>query len=62
MCEGLESAQWSRHLVTGARMARSSRTDVEKDSLKRPALVSTDSDSLANTVQKDVGQKATTTD
>ena len=34
-------------------MARSSLRDVEKESLKRPALVFTDSDSLANTVQKD---------
>ena len=37
-------------------MARSSLTDVEKVSLKRPALLFTDSDSLANTVKKDVGQ------
>ena len=37
-------------------MARSSLKDVEKESLKRPALVFTDSDSLANTVKKDVGQ------
>ena len=58
--EALESAQRFRYLVTEAHRARSSRTDVEKDSLKRPALVFTDSDRLANTVQKDVGQKATT--
>ena len=56
VCEGLESAQRFRHLVTEAHMARSSRTDVEKDSLKRPALVFTDSDSMANTLKKDVGQ------
>ena len=37
-------------------MARSSLKNVEKDSLKRPAIVFTDSDSLANTVKKDVGQ------
>ena len=37
-------------------MARGSPNDVEKESLKRPALVFTDSDSLANTVKKDVGQ------
>ena len=54
--EGLESAQWFRHLLTEAHMARSSLKDVEKESLKRPALVFTDSDSLANTVKKDVGQ------
>ena len=56
MSEGLESAQWFRHLLTEAHMARSSLKDVEKESLKRPALVFTDSDSLANTVKKDVGQ------
>ena len=53
--EGLESAQWFRHLLTEAHMARSSLKDVEKESLKRPAIVFTDSDSLANTVKKDVG-------
>ena len=37
-------------------MARSSLKNVEKESLKRPAIVFTDSDSLANTVKKDVGQ------
>ena len=37
-------------------MARSFLKDVEKESLKRPAIVFTDSDSLANTVKKDVGQ------
>ena len=37
-------------------MARSSPKNVEKESLKRSALVFTDSDSLANTVKKDVGQ------
>ena len=56
MSEGLESAQWFRHLLTEAHMARSSLKNVEKDSLKRPAIVFTDSDSLANTVKKDVGQ------
>ena len=54
--EGLESAQWFRHMLTEAHMARSSRKNVEKESLKRPAIVFTDSDSLANTVNKDVGQ------
>ena len=54
--EGLGSAQWFRHLLTEAHMARSSLKDVEKESLKRAALVFTDSDSLANTVKKDVGQ------
>ena len=54
--EGLESAQWFRHLLTEAHMARSSLKDVEKESLKRPAIVFTDSDSLAHTVKKDVGQ------
>ena len=54
--EGLESAQWFRHLLTEAHMARSSLKNVEKESLKKPALVFTDSDSLANTVKKDVGQ------
>ena len=37
-------------------MARSCLKNVEKESLKRPAIVFTDSDSLANTVKKDVGQ------
>ena len=37
-------------------MARSSLKDVEKESLKRLAFVFNDSDSLANTVKKDVGQ------
>ena len=54
--EGSKSVQWLRHLLTEAHMARSSLTDVEKESLKRPALVFTDSDSLASTVKKDVGQ------
>ena len=54
--EGTESAQWFRHLLTEAHMARSSLTDVEKDSLKSPPLVFIDSYSLANTVKKDVGQ------
>ena len=54
--EGLESAQRFRHLLTEAHMARSFLKDVEKESLKRPAIVFTDSDSLANTVKKDVGQ------
>ena len=52
----LESAQWFRHLLTEAHMARNSLKNVEKESLKRPALVFTDSDSLANIVKKDVGQ------
>ena len=56
--DGLESAQWSRHLLAKAHMARSSLKDVEKESLKRPALVFTDSDSLANTVKRGVGQRA----
>ena len=54
--EGLESAQWFRHLLTEAHMARSSLKNVEKERLKRPAIVFTDSDSLANTIKKDVGQ------
>ena len=54
--EGLESAQWFRHLLTESHMSQSSLKDVEKESLKRPAIVFTDSDSLANTVKKDVGQ------
>ena len=54
--EGLESAQWFRHLLTEAHMARSSLKNVEKENSRRPALVFTDSDSLANTVKKDVGQ------
>ena len=54
--EGHGSAQWFRHLLTEAQLARSSLKDVEKESLKRPALVFTDSDSLANTAKKDVGQ------
>ena len=37
-------------------MARSSLKNVEKESLKRQTHVFTDSDSLANTVKKDVGQ------
>ena len=37
-------------------MARSSLKNLEKESSKRPAHVFTDSDSLANTVKKDVGQ------
>ena len=52
--EGLESAQWFRQLFTEAHMARSSLKDAEKESLKRPALVFTDSDSLANIVKKDL--------
>ena len=52
--EGLESAQWFRHLLTEAHMARSSLKNVEKESLKRPAIAFTDNDSLANTVKKDV--------
>ena len=56
MSEGLDSDQWFRHLLTEANMARSSLTDVEKDSLKRPALVFTDSDRFASTVKKEVGQ------
>ena len=54
--EGLDSAQWFGHLLTEAHMTRSSRKNVEKESLKRPAFVFTDSDSLANTVKKDVRQ------
>ena len=54
MSEGLESAQWFRHLLTETHMACSSLKDVEKESLKKPALVFIDS--LANTVKKDVGQ------
>ena len=54
--EGLESAQWFRHLLTVAHMARSSLKNVEKESLRRSAHVFTDNDSLANTVKKDVGQ------
>ena len=57
--EGLESAQWFGHLLTEAHMARSSLKDVEKESLKRPAIVFTDSDSLANTVKKDVDRVTT---
>ena len=56
MSQGLESAQWFIHLLTEAHMARSSLKDVEKESWKRRALVFTDSDSLANTVKKDVEQ------
>ena len=52
MSEGLESDQWFRHLLMEAHMARSSLKDVEKDSLKRPALVFTDSDSLAKHCQE----------
>ena len=54
--EGLESAHWFRHLLTEAHMARSSLRNVEKESLKRPAIVFIHSDSLANTVKKDVGR------
>ena len=50
--ERLESAQWFRHLLTEAHVARNSLKDVEKENLKRPALVFNDSDSLANTVNK----------
>ena len=49
--EALESAQWFRHLLTEAHMARSSLKN-EKESLKRPALVFTDSDSLANSQER----------
>ena len=55
MSEGLESAQWFRHLLTDARMARSPLRDVEKESLKRSAPVFTDSDSLANNCQEGRG-------
>ena len=48
----LESAQWFRHLLTEAHMARSPLKDVENESLKSQALVFTDSDSLANTVKR----------
>ena len=54
MSEGLESAQWFRHLLTEAHMTRSSLKNVEKESLKRPAIVFTDSESLANTVRQEV--------
>ena len=54
--ERLESAQWFRHLLTEAHVARSFLKDIEKESLKRPALVFNDSDSLANTVKKGVRQ------
>ena len=37
-------------------MTRSSLNYAEKESLKRSVLVFTDSDSLTNTVKKDVGQ------
>ena len=37
-------------------MARSPLTDVEKESLQRPALVFNDSDSLASKVKKEVGK------
>ena len=40
--EGLDSAQWFRHLLTEAHMARRSLKDVGKESLKRTALVFTD--------------------
>ena len=40
--EGLESAQWFRQLLTEAHMARSSLKDVEKEIVKRPAIVFTD--------------------
>ena len=45
-----------RHLLTESHMSRSSLKNVEKESLRRPAHVFTDSDSLAKTVKKDVGQ------
>ena len=50
--EGLESAQWFRHLLTESHMSQSSLNDVEKESLKRPAIVFTDSDSLANSQER----------
>ena len=53
--EGLESAQWFRQLLTEAHMARSSLKNVEKESVKRPALVFNDSNSLANS-EENVGQ------
>ena len=42
--------------MTEAHMARSSLTNVEKESLKRAAHEFTDSDSLAKTVKNGVGQ------
>ena len=54
--QGLESAQWFRHLLTEAHIAHSSLKDIEKESWKRRALVFIDNDSLANTVKKDVEQ------
>ena len=55
--EGLESAQWFRHLLIDAHMDRSSLKNVEKESLKRPAIVFTDSDSLAKTVKTESRQE-----
>ena len=46
----------SHVVLTEAHMARSSLKN-QKESFKRPALVFTDSDSLANTVKKDNGQR-----
>ena len=43
-------------IVDGRAHSSQLSKDVEKESLKRPALVFTDSDSLATTVKKDVGQ------
>ena len=53
--EGLESAQWFRHLLTEVRMVRRSLGGVDKESWKRSAIAFTDSDSWANTVKKNVG-------
>ena len=43
-------------IVDGSAHGTKLSKNVEKQSLKRPALVFTDSDRLANTVKKDVGQ------
>ena len=47
-----EAVQWFWHLLTEAHMARSLLKDVEKESLKRPALVFIDSDSLGKHSQE----------
>ena len=55
MSEGLESAQWFRHLLTSAHGSELFEESREGECTEA-SIVFTDSDSLANTVRKDVGQ------
>ena len=56
MSEELESVQWFRDPWTEVRTHRSCCSAFEKASVKRQALVFTDTDSLVSSVKKDDGQ------